>query len=384
MKRILTFLVALFMVVSLVSPAAAAQPVKVLFDDAEVEFDEAPFVEEGRTLVPIRALAEKLGFTVDWLEAEQKITLTKGETTIVLWIGSNKVLVNGVEGTIDVPAKKVGNRTFVPIRFIAETLGTHVGWDNDKQAAVVTSGSKLAEKAMAAQTAPGNMKQSADITMTMKMAGEGMPGAGITMDMKMKLDAHMYNNEMYMQMMMNIPFQPAMTMEMAGLNGKLWQKTTAAGQTQAWTEAGPFDPTNLADLSSLGGTLDMMKLQSDIMAQAVTVVNGTEEVDGVNTAKVTVDLSKVDMQSMIDQILSAAGLGAQAQAPEMKIKLNRYIMTYWINPATNFVHKMDMDMDLSMDMAVEGQQGSMQMIMKGLIKLQPTDQPIKWPADLPR
>lgn len=94
--------------------------------------DAAPFIrpEVGRTLVPLRFISEALGAQVDWHAETRQVEIQDDGTKIVLTIGSVYVLVDGVVTTIDCPAEILPpGRTFVPLRFISETLGAHVHYD---------------------------------------------------------------------------------------------------------------------------------------------------------------------------------------------------------------------------------------------------------------
>ena len=97
--------------------------------------DVAPIIREGRTLLPIRYVAEALGAEVGWNGKEQKVTITFKGTTIELWIGKNTARVNGEYKLIDPTNPNVRpivippGRTMLPIRFIAENLGCKVDWD---------------------------------------------------------------------------------------------------------------------------------------------------------------------------------------------------------------------------------------------------------------
>ena len=99
------------------------------------ELDAAPIIRESRTLLPIRAVIEALGGTIEWDANEQKVTINFKGTTIELWIGKNTALVNGEYKLIDPGNPEVKpiiippGRTMLPIRFIAENLGCRVDWD---------------------------------------------------------------------------------------------------------------------------------------------------------------------------------------------------------------------------------------------------------------
>lgn len=107
----------------------ADKPISIIVDGKEVMFDSPPIIEEGRTLVPLRAIFESLDAQVEWDPVDRKVSSTKGETTIVLYIGNREATVNGESVIMDVPPRIVDGRTLVPVRFITESFGGDVKWD---------------------------------------------------------------------------------------------------------------------------------------------------------------------------------------------------------------------------------------------------------------
>ena len=100
----------------------------------EQAIDVAPMSVLGRTMLPVRYVADPLGAKIGWSQAEGKTTITLGETIIELWIGKNKARVNGREVPVDSSNAKVvplivGGRTMLPMRFVAENLGCTVEWN---------------------------------------------------------------------------------------------------------------------------------------------------------------------------------------------------------------------------------------------------------------
>ena len=97
-----------------------------------VAFDVDPYmvqVEGGsRTLVPLRSLAEALGFEVGWVEPDQ-INIMGGGSVINMYINKPGYMANGMEKQLDAPPFIMGSRTMVPLRFIAEELGCTVQYD---------------------------------------------------------------------------------------------------------------------------------------------------------------------------------------------------------------------------------------------------------------
>jgi hypothetical protein len=103
--------------------------IKVDVNGSPLQLDVAPMIVNGRTLVPLRAIFNALGATVQWNPADQSIAATKGSTTINLQIGSTTALYNGTQITLDAAPQIVGGRTLVPVRFIGEALEAQVSWD---------------------------------------------------------------------------------------------------------------------------------------------------------------------------------------------------------------------------------------------------------------
>lgn len=93
------------------------------------KFDIPPVIKDGRTLIPVRAVMNGLGAKVEWDPDTKTVTITKGDTVVQFVLGENKVIVNGQEITLDVPAIEISNRTFVPLRFLSEIFGEKVKYD---------------------------------------------------------------------------------------------------------------------------------------------------------------------------------------------------------------------------------------------------------------
>lgn len=96
----------------------------------KLKFDIPPVIKQGRTLIPVRALAVAYGFIVEWDADNAKVTLEKEDKVIELYIDSMEAFVNDVSIELDVPAEIFNGRTVVPLRFIIESIGLNVKWDS--------------------------------------------------------------------------------------------------------------------------------------------------------------------------------------------------------------------------------------------------------------
>ncbi|MBT9136761.1 MAG: Oligopeptide-binding protein AppA [Firmicutes bacterium] len=107
--------------------AQANAPIRVTINGAPLALDVAPTIQNGRTLVPMRAIFEALGAQVHW-DNPDIVRAYRREDAIVLQIGSRTAWVNGPPRPIDVPPVVIDGRTMVPLRFVAESLGAQVAW----------------------------------------------------------------------------------------------------------------------------------------------------------------------------------------------------------------------------------------------------------------
>lgn len=113
------------------------EEIQVFFNSDPVEFDVSPFMKDGSTMVPFRTLFEKLGLKVTWIQDTQTIIGTKEGTTIKMRVGQPSADVNGKKISLAAAPMNVSGSTFVPLRFIAESVDAKVGWDASRKLAVI-------------------------------------------------------------------------------------------------------------------------------------------------------------------------------------------------------------------------------------------------------
>ncbi|WP_242870045.1 copper amine oxidase N-terminal domain-containing protein [Tindallia californiensis] len=116
-------------------------PVSVLVNGVPVNFDVNPINLEGRILVPLRGIFESLGVSPQWDEKTQTVTAQTENIQVTLPIGSKHPTVNGQVVELDVAAMILDGRTMVPTRFIAESLGATVDWDEASHTVVIRESS---------------------------------------------------------------------------------------------------------------------------------------------------------------------------------------------------------------------------------------------------
>ncbi|PKM94370.1 MAG: hypothetical protein CVU84_09865 [Firmicutes bacterium HGW-Firmicutes-1] len=96
-----------------------------------------PTLKDGRTLLPIKALIEGLGGTVEWYGNERKVSIKLNNNHIETWIGSKTYKINGVSKTMDVAPVIINSRTMVPLRFVAQNLNATVHWEGTQKVVMV-------------------------------------------------------------------------------------------------------------------------------------------------------------------------------------------------------------------------------------------------------
>lgn len=103
----------------------------------EVVNDVALIIVNDRTMLPIRFVAEALGGEVDWDQALRKVTITKDTTVIEIFIGESNAIVNNNLIYLDSPAFIENGRTYLPLRFVAESLNADVNWIEDRKTIII-------------------------------------------------------------------------------------------------------------------------------------------------------------------------------------------------------------------------------------------------------
>lgn len=105
--------------------------------------DTSPITRNERTLLPVVYVAGPLGADINWNAATKKVTISLNDTLMELWIGKSVAKINGTDTLIDpsnsnVKPITISGRTMLPLRFVAESLGCEVGWNEATQGIAVT------------------------------------------------------------------------------------------------------------------------------------------------------------------------------------------------------------------------------------------------------
>lgn len=111
------------------------------------EIIEHGILKNNRVLIPIRAVSQNMGIDVKWNQFQKTAQLTKGETVITLAVQFKRALVNQDRVDFDAPVELIQNTTYVPLRFVSQTMGADVKWDQKtKEATVILDGKQVVVK----------------------------------------------------------------------------------------------------------------------------------------------------------------------------------------------------------------------------------------------
>ncbi len=132
------------------SSPAEDHDIKIMINDARVYPDSEPVIINGRTLCPIRAIAEKMGYEVEWLPETRTVKIKNQEREIQLSIGGSEITgtriqydplglpdVIDVSYKLDVPAQIINDRTYLPLRAVSEALRCLVDWNENTRTVLI-------------------------------------------------------------------------------------------------------------------------------------------------------------------------------------------------------------------------------------------------------
>ena len=151
MKKSIALLLILILTISILPfGVSASENIYVTVDGATLDFDQPPIMQNDRVLVPMRLIFETLGATVEWDEYNQYVNATKDDINITMQIGNNTMVKNGQYITLDTAPILLNGRTLVPVRAVAESLEATVEWRGEINTVVIEQ--KVLPKRYATET----------------------------------------------------------------------------------------------------------------------------------------------------------------------------------------------------------------------------------------
>ncbi|CAH0118877.1 hypothetical protein PAE9249_01374 [Paenibacillus sp. CECT 9249] len=142
-RKISSICAAALLMVTVCSPASAAKPdqtssISLYVNDKEVESEQRPMIVEQKVLVPLRLVSERFDQTsVNWDASKQRVTIINQNRSIELTVGDRQAVIDGHNTKLDVPPLVKDGTTYVPIRFIAESLQAAVTWKPSAKAVLI-------------------------------------------------------------------------------------------------------------------------------------------------------------------------------------------------------------------------------------------------------
>lgn len=250
---------------------------RILVNGTLLQPDVPPFIEQGRTQVPLRAVFQALGAEVEWDGATHTVTATRRGRQVVLTVGAPTARVDGQEVPLDVPARIVDNRTFVPLRFVAEALGASVGYDAAARTVLVVDlnylaqGRRDADLELLARAALAGPPDAGDLEVTLHLGPTA--GAGVTLDQR--IAAQVRGAEGYARMDQELVLGgtrvPGVT-ELAIRGGHAFLRSGG----EPWQDLGP-GAFRLDRLGLPGGVDPMYLLRTPLIGAVATLYAGPAE-----------------------------------------------------------------------------------------------------------
>lgn len=141
-KKIISIVMILSLVLSLFVTVSANDDITIYVNEQKLQCDAAPFIENGRTMVPMRRIFEALDAEVNWEGETKTITAVKENKIVTLQIDNYSIFKNGEKESIDVAPVIVNNSTFVPIRAVSQSMEASVEWLDKTRSVYINSPKK--------------------------------------------------------------------------------------------------------------------------------------------------------------------------------------------------------------------------------------------------
>ncbi|KEQ26045.1 N-acetylmuramoyl-L-alanine amidase family protein [Paenibacillus tyrfis] len=119
-----------------------APPIQLVLNGKKLAPEVAPRNVDGSVIVPVRIIAEELGSKVAWDEKQRKVTVVKDETNIQLFIDKKNATAGGKSFQLEAAPTIIEGNTMLPVRFVSEQLGVKVSWEEPTQSVILSTPDK--------------------------------------------------------------------------------------------------------------------------------------------------------------------------------------------------------------------------------------------------
>ena len=148
-KNFIALLLVIFFLVNIIAIlipvfVRAEDEIKIYFNDNRITSDVSPVIFNDRVLVPVRMIFEAIDAKVSWDGVNKRVTIINKDDVFKFTINSDMAYINNKKFQLDTSAKLISDRTFIPLRFLAENSGLKVEW-KDSERSVYLYGKKEEE-----------------------------------------------------------------------------------------------------------------------------------------------------------------------------------------------------------------------------------------------
>lgn len=200
-KGIMITLIAAILAVGLTAGMAAAADlpttITVKVNDQQIALDVAPVIDQGRTMVPLRGILEKMGATVQWDPGAKKVVVAGSGHTVTIQPGSYTAIIDGQAVAQEVAAKVIQGRILVPLRFISESMNAKVIWVSSTRTVEILSGLTPLQERLFEAFVKSEASSEGHVVMHENIKGSGDP-IDISSDMEATVAAN--GNDLHIKM----------------------------------------------------------------------------------------------------------------------------------------------------------------------------------------
>ncbi len=303
-----------------------------------VQLDTAPIIKESRTMLPVRFVAENLHATVGWDGGTQTVSVKTDEKEINITIGKTEATVNGESVVLDSPAFIENDRTYLPVRFIAESLGATVGWDGATSTATISR--KFVPKEKPVEEKPEHCEWYVQGVTPDEMAT-------FFSEVCVYSEAEPTNNPYIKKWLGPIfyTYSGYYTEEDIAIIEEIAEYlNTEVDGFPGMYEAGRGDPVNLTftfcEQAKIGETLGFPKITN---VNGLAVCYSKSNTKRMSHAKIGYgyDLSPAEMRSVIlEEIYNAVGVGWDTGIRSNSLIYEYYTEAKWLSPEDESILKM--------------------------------------------
>lgn len=390
MKRKLAIVMAFMLILVMAAPAFAA--VNLDINGKAYPLSSEPSLNNGITAMPLEEVSTALECSAAIVQGDI-IRLQKNETTLQMTVGSTTAVLNEAEKTMPMAPSRVGDQVYIPLRFVAESLGATVAWNDQTQTVGITyqetrdgmTADELLARSTQAMTEAGRYKMAVDLKakVNARMAGEGQEPESMQMDMDGHIDAWTQMDPllMYMKQKASVSAPGAPTPGPQVVETEMVLNTDGMFMTMpgvGWVKM-DLEGINFEDLMKQSMAQDpttAMKQMKDL-GMSLSFANDQEK-DGKKYWVINVamggDLFKSDYFKQISQQIPGLGADADLQKMLQNMELD-FNYSAWINQETLYMDIMDLDGTMSFKMDIPVAEGSpagqmdMNMDMKAVYNL---------------